>query len=301
MWNTFRTILLSSPMLASKSNIKLPNYYSGPELPISDIQNHLAQFEGGSFDLSIDDNSGIATLCINHYEKRNAISGKMMVDLDKAVTRLESWQSGKGVLMYGSNNTFCSGGDLNFARKTSNPDDGFQMSCFMHSVLNRFEKLPFVTVALIEGSGALGGGAELAVACDFRLMMENAKGIGFVHSRMGIVPAWGGATRLVSLVGYRTALDLLTTARIADPKEALKIGLIDDIISSGDSVKAAVEWLSLRTQYAREVVQATKSIVCNARRMHHEDSLSEERRLFAPLWGGPANQQALMKNIRHKI
>lgn len=76
-----------------------------------------------------------------------------MVDLADAVDMLESWDTGKGLIIYGYGHTFCSGGDLNMARMFSNPDDGFLMAVFMQRVLGQLEKLPLISVALIEGTG----------------------------------------------------------------------------------------------------------------------------------------------------
>lgn len=80
--------------------------------------------------------------------------------------------------------------------------------------------------------GALGGGAEIATACDWRLMTNNCQGIGMVHTRMGIVPAWGASSRLATLVGSRRALELITSSRIVSPEESLQMGLIDAIVSN---------------------------------------------------------------------
>jgi hypothetical protein len=77
----------------------------------------------------------------------------MMVDLADAVDMLESWNTGKGLIIYGYGHTFCSGGDFNTARMFSNPDDGFLMAVFMQRVLGQLEKLPLISVALIGGIG----------------------------------------------------------------------------------------------------------------------------------------------------
>ena len=81
--------------------------------------------------------------------------GKMMVDLENALDTIQSWESGKGVIVYGSGGTFCSGGDLDMARMFSNPDAGFCMATHMQSVLYQLQTLPLLTVALIEGAGKL--------------------------------------------------------------------------------------------------------------------------------------------------
>nr|CAD7196993.1 unnamed protein product [Timema douglasi] len=236
-----------------------------PESSMAEIRQSLQQYKGGSIDLTLDDDTSIATLCLNHPEKKNAISG----------------------------------GDLDMVRQISNPDDGYRMASFMQHLLDRLQKLPIISVALIEGSGALGGGAELAISCDYRLLTSGAAGIGFVHARMGISPAWGGGIRLVHTVGPHQALDLLLTARVVPPQEAVKIGLVSFIIDSKDSLGQATRWLSEKTKFDTQVVRAIKEIVSNARDDSNCDLLSEERKIFAPLWGGPANKAALLKNIRH--
>ena len=82
-----------------------------------------------------------------------------------------------------------------------------------------------ITVALVRGH-AIGGGAELATACDFRLMEADAR-IGFVQSTMGVAPGWGGGTRLVRLLGRKKALELMISARVLPAVEAVAEGLAD--------------------------------------------------------------------------
>lgn len=149
-------------------------------------------------------------------------------------------------------------------------------------------------------SGALGGGAEIAMACDFRLLTSDTGGIGFAHSRMGITPAWGGCTRLVHTIGYTKALDLMVTARRVSGEEALNIGLADGIVDTKHAFKEALEWLKIRTKCDTGVLKSLKVMAHNAKEMNKQQSLAEERRLFAPLWGGPANLAALTQSIKHK-
>lgn len=149
------------------SDPNLPTLYTGAKQPVDDNREFLGKFKGGSVELSFMDD--IAVVSLNHSEKRNAISGKfhftivsisfslcsgkMMGDLLNVVTQLEDWKTGKGVMLCGSGGNFCSGGDLNFARGTGNADDGFRMATFMDSVLSRFQTLPLISVALVEGCG----------------------------------------------------------------------------------------------------------------------------------------------------
>lgn len=116
-----------------------------------------------------------------------------MVDFRRCVEALEAWEDGKGVLLCGMGESFCGGGDLDFARKCNTELDAYCMSNLMQDVLNRLRKLPLLTVALIQGP-VIGGGAEITIFCDHVLAVENTK-LGFVHARMGITTAWGATTR----------------------------------------------------------------------------------------------------------
>jgi len=138
------------------------------------------------------------------------------------------------------------------------------------------------------------------MACDFRLLTSDTRGIGFVHNRIGITPAWGGCTRLVHTIGYTKALDLMATGRMVSGEEALHIGLADGIVDTKNALTEALEWLKVRTKCDTGVLKSLKVMTHNAKEMSKEESLAEEKRLFAPLWGGPANLSALNHNIKHK-
>lgn len=129
-------------------------------------------------------------------------------------------------------------------------------------------------------------------------MTPNEKtGIGFVHSKMGIVPAWGGCGRLVKLVGKQNALDILSTARIMKIDEGIRLGLINGAVLSVDD---AEKWLIERTKADKRVVRTLKCLVLNSV-YNTDDPHDVEQRLFAPLWGGTANKAALERNIKHRV
>ncbi|KAK3923156.1 Ethylmalonyl-CoA decarboxylase [Frankliniella fusca] len=277
--------------------------FDGEDVNLVEVKEWLSQFGGGSVSLETNDSTGVAEIVLCHPSKKNAISGLMMVQLGSIIERLEKWSLGKGILVRGDGSMFCSGGDLDFARASAGAEGGFKMSCYMQNILSRLKALPMVSIALIHGQGALGGGAEIATACDWRLMTCSCLGIGLVHTRMGIVPAWGATSRLATLVGSRTALELITSARIVKPEEALKLGLIDAIVDpgpEGNGFSDASEWLLKHIQTDSEVIRAAKLTLTHYDNLVGRSKvLEEERRLFAPLWGGPANQKALNSRIKH--
>ena len=109
----------------------------------------------------------------------------MMVELADHVTELGQWEAGKGLILRGADDSFCSGGDLTTVSAILTSRDGARMAQLMHDTLTRLQALPLVSLALLQGA-ALGGGAELATACDLRVMTDSAR-LGFVQ----VSPFWG--------------------------------------------------------------------------------------------------------------
>ena len=153
-----------------------------------------------------------------------------------------------------------------------------------------------ITVALVRGH-AIGGGAELATACDFRLMKPDAR-IGFVQSTMGVAPGWGGGTRLVRLLGRKKALELMISARVLPAVEAVAEGLADAIAGDGEDAEEFI--LKMVAGKAAAVMRAAKMISIVGAEEELDQALEVERALFAAVWGGDAHQRAMRGNIKHK-
>ncbi|XP_057219574.1 ethylmalonyl-CoA decarboxylase isoform X2 [Malurus melanocephalus] len=284
-------------MILQQRRLSLYNSAHGYEEEL--IKKKLQQFAGGSINLSKENGIGILTL--NNPKLMNAFTGTMMVELQERVTELENWKDGKGLIIHGAGNTFCSGSDLNAVKEISNSQDGMNMCMFMQNTLTRLMRLPLISVALVQGK-AFGGGAELTTACDFRLMTPGSE-IRFVHKSMGLVPGWGGAARLVRIVGSGAALQLLGGAARVDPERALRLGLSDQTLPSSDETRALGEaraWLSQYTDAPATVSRAVKNVVTAGRELPLEAALRTEKDIFGTVWGGPANLQALVRRPKHK-
>ena len=267
-------------------------YHEGPKSSLSDCKNFLNQFEGGSVDLI--KSGSVAHLILNHPERRNAMSGVMMVQLLEKVEELESWQEGVGLVVRGQSNNskvFCSGGDLKTVEGMPSTG-GFTMATLMSEATTRLKQLPLVSVSVLEGA-AVGGGAELTTCTDFRLATAKAS-ISFVQVKMGVAPGWGGASRLVDIVGKRKALQLMLSCQKVGLQEGLDCGLFDAELDDTEPVAAAEKWLEnlVVTDRAAEVVRTIKNMVVG--------DPEEEARHFAPLWGGEANKAALSKQLKHR-
>jgi ethylmalonyl-CoA/methylmalonyl-CoA decarboxylase len=159
--------------------------------------------------------------------------------------------------------------------------------------------LNFVSSCVWFTGKALGGGAEVAVACDYRAFAKDAS-IGFVQSKLGLTPGWGGGVRLVELIGRKHALRALSNGVIYTGEEARLIGLADYLVNSGqdglNDVQTALRQLTSAKSPA--VQQAAKKVVVNASAVDFSAKLDGERDIFGTVWGGPAHVEAMSGSVK---
>jgi len=141
---------------------------------------------------------------------------------------------------------------------------------------------------------ALGGGAEVAVACDFRAFSKDSS-IGFVESKLGLSPGWGGGVRLVELVGRRHALPMLASGKVYSSKEASQVGLADYCVNSErggfDEVLAITKQLA--SACSPVVQRAAKRVITNVSVSEYSLKLNGESDILGSLWSGPDHINAL--------
>jgi enoyl-CoA hydratase/carnithine racemase len=113
---------------------------------------------------------------------------------------------------------------------------------------------------------------------------------------MGIVPAWGGTGRLASIIGTRKTMKLLLKSRMLGAAEAMELGLVDDVVATLEDAEA---WLSRKVKPDVNIIQAIKRTV-QCYENSQEATRMLESKIFAPLWGGPANQAAIERHTKHK-
>eukprot|EP00667_Euglena_gracilis_P016574 EG_transcript_17348 len=262
---------------------------------LSVIQRDLRTLGGGEVRLTGLDQP-VALLEVDNAAARNALSGKMMAELRDAVAELERWD-GAGVVLTGCHGTFCSGADLSVVRShMAEGPAGRAMCLLMQDTLRRLHDCDVISVAAVEGK-ALGGGAELTTACDFRAMARDAT-IQFLQARMGVSTGWGGGERLVQLVGRRQALRLLPGTHGLSSDAALRCGFADCEADSGQAVAAARQWLQPFLEPAKHVVKQQKRMIVTYGAGDLPAARQFEVDLFAGLWGGPANKAALARSSK---
>lgn len=245
---------------------------------------------GGGGRVCLDLEGLVARLTLDNPAKRNAMSGQMLADLGDAVEDLEAWK-GAGLVLKGAGGWFCAGADLDMvAAHLSSPEDGLAMCRYMQDVLGRLRDLPCVSVALVEGA-ALGGGAELLTACDFRIMDEGSR-VRFVQVRMGLSTGWGGGLRLVGLVGRRKALRILGGAEVLDAEAARAVGLADEVCAAGTGEAAVTTFLAPYLQGSPDALRAMKAAIVAGDSLGAK-ALAAEATAFGEVWGGPAHLEAM--------
>jgi 3-hydroxyacyl-CoA dehydrogenase/enoyl-CoA hydratase/3-hydroxybutyryl-CoA epimerase len=186
-----------------------------------------------AFDLAVGED-GLAVLTFDlPGEKVNKLSTDVVGELAEVLLRLARESRIRGLLVRsGKPDVFVAGADVKeFAALADAPDDAVRtMVERVQALFEQLAHLPYPTVAAINGV-CLGGGTELALACDYRLMSDSPKAqIGLPEVRLGIFPAWGGCTRLPRVIGLPAALDLILTGKSLDARRARRLGLVDEAV-----------------------------------------------------------------------
>ena len=171
--------------------------------------------------------AAVATLTVNRPDKLNALNAQVIGELEAAMDQLEADPSVRVLLVTGAGEkAFVAGADIAELARTD-AASGEATSRRGQRLLDRLEAAPFATLAVIQGF-ALGGGLELALACDLRLASEKAK-LGLPEVTLGIIPGYGGTQRLPRVVGQGRALELILTGGMIPASKALEIGLVNRV------------------------------------------------------------------------
>jgi enoyl-CoA hydratase len=182
--------------------------------------------------------NGVATVEFNSEEGVNIFSSRVIGVLDTLIDRIAVDPHVRYVVFRGTGKVFLAGADI--AEMSGFDDDrGMVFAKNGHAVFDAIEGLPQVTFAALNGH-AMGGGCELALACDFRIMAAKGK-IGQPESKLGIIPGWGGTQRLTRYVPLGWARRLLFSGEVISAEQAQQIGLVDEVVDDVEALDAALE------------------------------------------------------------
>ena len=241
----------------------------------------------------VNKNTSLLEIILNRPDDGNALSLELIEELNEILEHYQHDLEIKLVTITGQGDKFfIAGGDikeLNAVRSDSDIDDMIKLG---RKTLDMIRYYPVPVIALINGY-ALGGGAELAMACDYRLAVEKAS-IGFVHSTLNITTAWGGIIDLIYLLGHTKALLTLIEGKTIKAKEAQTLGLIDSVFDDIDSVYLSIE--SIKKTFEKcngDIIRSNKTIVNESKRLFHQNLESTEVAEFKKTWGSKEHWDAL--------
>ena len=211
----------------------------------------------------------------------NALNEAVAHEIAKAVDALDAHAGVRAAVVWGGPKVFAAGADI----KEMAGKDAVSMYTYIgafQEAFSRLEQLPMVTIAAINGY-ALGGGCELALACDFRVAAENAT-LGQPEIQLGVIPGAGGTQRLPRLIGAARAKEIIYSGRFVPAAEAREFGLVQEVVGADDVLARAVE---IAEGYARGptvALAAAKTAIQNGLEVDEATGLLLERQAFAALF-----------------
>lgn len=205
-----------------------------------------------------------AVIEINRPGVRNAIGTGVLQEFDAALTSLENDRGVRVVFVSGARTASIAGGDIEEMRDLDPPHARAFLE-LANRILLRLAETRLVSIAVI-GDYALGGGAEVAMACDLRVARPDST-IGFPEVRLGVFPGWGGTQRLARLVGMSRAHELILTARRISGVEAERLGLVNRLSGGSDE-----EVWDTAQELADEILLGAPTAVSLAKRAIHQAS-----------------------------
>lgn len=199
-----------------------------------------------------------AVLTFNRPEVLNALSFAQLERLDRTLDAVEASDARCLILTGAGDRAFCAGADVSelSGRSLAEELDGTRLG---QRIVGRLETLRVPSIALVHGH-ALGGGCEVALAATFRIATPRAR-FGLPEVKLGLVPGYGGTQRLSRLIGPAAALEIMMSGRSVDADEALRIGLVNRIATSGEPLEEAVAFGRTFTRWSLQALRLIRDAV----------------------------------------
>ena len=223
----------------------------------------------------IEKKDGVGTIILNRPRSLNILDTEALQLLDKALAGLEKDEGIRSIIITGDGN-FCAGADIR-ELKGKNVKAAEAFSRLGHEVFNHIENMGKPVIAAVAGH-ALGGGCELALACDIRIAGEGAK-FGQPEIKLGLIPGFGGTQRLVRLVGMAKAKELILTGNIIVAREAESIGLVNSVVKDEELMKQAEEAARMLAEKSPLVLGMAKMLINEGQDL--QKGLAKEISFFA--------------------
>jgi len=240
---------------------------------------------------------GIGTITLNRPESMNALNSSLMEELGHVFSEISTDNDVKVVIITGQEQFFAAGADITEVANIKTPDDAYNFSRAA-DVIRKLEDFDKPIIAAVSGV-ALGGGCELALACDLRIAAENAV-FGLPEIKLGVLPGAGGTQRLPRLVGAANAKELLYTGDFINATEAYRIGLVNKIVpveTLRDESKAMAKKIANRPGIALKMI---KIAVNGGLSMDLKSAMAYEARCFEILFSTEDRKEGMTAFIEKR-
>lgn len=232
--------------------------------------------------LLVEKENGVALLTINSPRTMNALNSEVLGELECALFELNLDDEVRAVVLTGAGDkAFVAGADIK-EMSTMNSYEGHQFGLKGQRVMMLIEKMTKPVIAAVNGY-ALGGGLELALACDFIYASEKAK-IGFPEVTLGIMPGFGGTQNLARLIGPNKANELIFTGKMIGAAKAAAWGIINEVFAPEELLPKTMECAALIASVGSLGVAYSKNAIANGLNMGKEDGFRYEASLFGVLF-----------------
>ena len=224
------------------------------------------------------EDSGVGILAINRPKALNALNWDTLKDLGSFVENDLPKEELRVLIITGEGDkAFVAGADIAQMSEMSGSEFKEYVD-YAHKIYNLIENAPYPSIAAVNGY-ALGGGCELALACDIRIASEKAK-LGFPEVKLGIFPGWGGSQRITRIMGNAKAKELIFTGEMVSAEEALRFGLVERVVPHEVIMKEAKELAESIAKRAPLAVSAAKKAINKGSEMDLDKALDLEKELI---------------------
>ncbi|MBQ6968102.1 MAG: enoyl-CoA hydratase/isomerase family protein [Lachnospiraceae bacterium] len=239
----------------------------------------------------------IAVITINREKALNALNSEVLDDLEKVFDAVDINEVRCLVLTGAGEKSFVAGADIG-EMSTLTKAEGEAFGKKGNDVFRKIETFPIPVIAAINGF-ALGGGCEISMSCDFRICSENAM-FGQPEVGLGITPGFGGTQRLARTVGVGMAKQLIYTARNIDAAEALRIGLVNQVVPQAELMATAEKLASTIAGNAPIAVRACKKAINDGLQTDIDNALVIEEKLFGSCFESYDQREGMANFLRKK-
>ncbi len=241
--------------------------------------------------LLVNEENGVAVVTLNRPKALNALNKELMGEISQVFDELNAKEAVKVIIITGSGEkSFVAGADIK-EMKDLNINEGRLWAAQSEGVFLKIEQCPKMVIAAVNGF-ALGGGCELAMACDIRMASDNAK-FGQPEVGLGIIPGFGGTQRLPRLIGRGMAKYLIYSAEMIKAEEALRVGLVQKVVPQAELLAEAKKLAAVIMSKSMMAVSFAKDAINRGMEMDMATAMQYESYIFGTCFGGEDQKEGM--------